>query len=206
MPANIEIKARARNFAEIRRRAEALSDTPVDVLPQEDIFFNTPQGRLKLRILAVDRGQLIYYIRPDQEGPKRSDYRISLTTEPENLKCVLELAYGIRGLVAPSRTADAAELRAARPLAVAGIGNPAQFFATLSALGIEARCVAFPDHHRFVPDDFPAGAGAILMTEKDAVKCRAFADSRFWVVPVSARVEPPLAPLVEERLRGRQAA
>jgi adenylate cyclase len=103
LPANIEIKARARDFEQIRRRAEALSDTPVDVLPQEDIFFNTPQGRLKLRILAADRGQLIYYIRPDQEGPKRSDYHISLTTEPEDLKRVLELAYGIRGRVRKTR-------------------------------------------------------------------------------------------------------
>jgi adenylate cyclase len=103
LPANIEIKARARDFDEIRRRAEALSDTSVDVLRQEDIFFNTPRGRLKLRILAADRGQLIYYTRPDQEGPKRSDYRISLTTEPENLKHVLELAYGIRGLVRKTR-------------------------------------------------------------------------------------------------------
>lgn len=103
MPANIEIKARARNFAEIRRRAEALSDKPVDVLPQEDIFFNTPQGRLKLRILSTGQGQLIYYTRPDQEGPKRSDYHIFLTTDSENLKRVLELAYGIRGIVRKTR-------------------------------------------------------------------------------------------------------
>lgn len=103
MPANIEIKARARNFAEIRRRAETLSDKPVDVLPQEDIFFNTPQGRLKLRILSTGQGQLIYYTRPDQEGPKRSDYHIFLTTDSENLKRVLELAYGIRGIVRKTR-------------------------------------------------------------------------------------------------------
>ena len=72
MPANIEIKARARDFEEIRRHAESLSDTPVEVIPQEDIFFNTEQGRLKLRVLALNLGQLIYYTRPDQEGPKRS--------------------------------------------------------------------------------------------------------------------------------------
>ncbi len=103
MPSNIEIKARARNFDEIRRRAEELSDVPVDVIPQEDIFFNTPQGRLKLRILSEDRGQLIYYTRPDQEGPKRSDYHIFHTAEPADLKRVLELAYGIRGIVRKTR-------------------------------------------------------------------------------------------------------
>ncbi len=103
MPSNIEIKAYARDFNGIRRRAEALSDKPVEVLPQEDTFFNTPQGRLKLRVLSASSGQLIYYTRPDQEGPKRSDYHISLTTDPGNLKRVLELAYGIRGVVRKTR-------------------------------------------------------------------------------------------------------
>ena len=103
MPANIEIKARARDFAEIKSRAERLSDTPVEVIPQEDIFFNVPQGRLKLRILASDNAQLIYYTRPDQEGPKRSDYHIAYTNDPDNLKRVLELSYGIRGKVKKTR-------------------------------------------------------------------------------------------------------
>jgi len=103
MPANIEIKAHARDFEEIRSRAEKLGDTSVEVIPQEDIFFNAPLGRLKLRILAPDRGQLIYYTRPDQEGPKRSDYHISETSDPENLKRVLELTYGIRGIVKKTR-------------------------------------------------------------------------------------------------------
>jgi predicted adenylyl cyclase CyaB len=103
LPSNIEIKARLRNFDEIRRRAEDLSDAPVEVIPQEDTFFNTPQGRLKLRLLEAGRGQLIYYARPDQEGPKRSDYHISHTSDPLNLKRVLELAYGIRGVVRKTR-------------------------------------------------------------------------------------------------------
>ena len=103
MPANIEIKARARDFADIKSRAESLSDTPVKIIPQEDTFFNVPQGRLKLRILAADNAQLIFYTRPDKEGPKRSDYHIAHTSDPENLKRVLELAYGIRGVVKKTR-------------------------------------------------------------------------------------------------------
>jgi predicted adenylyl cyclase CyaB len=103
MPSNIEVKARARNFAEIKTRAEKLSDTRVEVIPQEDTFFNTPQGRLKLRVLLGEKGQLIYYTRPDQEGPKRSDYHISYTADPANLKRVLELAYGIRGVIRKTR-------------------------------------------------------------------------------------------------------
>lgn len=103
MPSNIEIKARAHKFDEIRRRAASLSSRPMETIPQEDIFFNTPQGRLKLRILSENRGQLIYYTRPNQEGPKRSDYHFSYTPDPANLKRVLELAYGIRGVVRKTR-------------------------------------------------------------------------------------------------------
>jgi predicted adenylyl cyclase CyaB len=102
LPSNIEIKARVRNFEEIQSRAEKLSDTPVEVIPQVDTFFVTQQGRLKLRVVG-DHGQLIYYTRPDREGPKRSDYHIARTADPQNLKRVLELAYGVRGVVRKTR-------------------------------------------------------------------------------------------------------
>jgi predicted adenylyl cyclase CyaB len=103
MPANIEIKARSRDFASQRRQAEALSDDPVQVIPQEDTFFHIPTGRLKLRQLAPDRGQLVYYDRPDQDGPKRSDYHIFETGDPETLKTTLRLALGVRGVVRKTR-------------------------------------------------------------------------------------------------------
>ncbi len=103
MPTNIEIKARVRDFPELRRRAETLSDSPLEVIPQQDTFFVTPKGRLKLRVLTSDRAQLIYYERPNQDGPKRSDYFIFNTDDPENLKNTLELALGIRGIVKKTR-------------------------------------------------------------------------------------------------------
>ena len=103
MPANIEITARARDFGELRRRAEALSDMPVQVIPQEDTFFLTPRGRLKLRLLRPDLAQLVYYERPDQGGPKRSNYHIFETHDPEGLKTALTLALGVRGVVRKTR-------------------------------------------------------------------------------------------------------
>ena len=91
--------------------------------------------------------------------------------------------------------------------AVAGIGNPARFFADLRAKGIVATGHSFPDHHRYTAADLDfAGASAILMTEKDAVKCKGFADERFWSLPVEAIIEPALIALVEEKLRGSQIA
>jgi predicted adenylyl cyclase CyaB len=103
MPANIEIKARARNFAYLRQRAESLSDTPVEIIPQVDTFFHTPKGRLKLRQLSPNRGQLVYYDRPDQDGPKRSNYHIFETSNPDGLKATLSLALGVRGVVRKTR-------------------------------------------------------------------------------------------------------
>jgi len=103
MPANIEIKARVHDFAALQSRAEALSDTPVQVIPQEDTFFQTTRGRLKLRQLAPDQAQLVYYERPDQEGPKRSTYHIFETGDPQNLKESLSLALGVRGVVRKRR-------------------------------------------------------------------------------------------------------
>ncbi len=103
MPSNIEIKARARNFKDIRSRAEALTDTPVQVLPQEDTFFGVAHGRLKLRVRGDGPAQLIYYERPDRDGPKRSDYHIFETPDPESLKTTLGLALGTRGIVRKTR-------------------------------------------------------------------------------------------------------
>ncbi|GAB3272223.1 tetraacyldisaccharide 4'-kinase [Parahaliea aestuarii] len=62
---------------------------------------------------------------------------------------------------------------AERVQALAGIGQPAQFFATLEAAGLSVQAHSFPDHHAYSAADFAAlPAGPIIMTEKDAVKCR----------------------------------
>jgi predicted adenylyl cyclase CyaB len=62
-----------------------------------------PHGRLKLRVGVPNPAQLIYYERPDQDGPKRSDYQIFETSDPQNLKRVLSRALGIRGIVRKTR-------------------------------------------------------------------------------------------------------
>ncbi len=73
--------------------------------------------------------------------------------------------------------------------AVAGIGEPERFFASLRSAGIAVVPHAFADHHAYAPGDFQFGSALpILMTEKDAVKCTPFADSRMHSVPVDARL------------------
>lgn len=72
----------------------------------------------------------------------------------------------------------------------AGIGNPDRFFQMLRSKGFVFQEHAFPDHYCFQQTDFhflKANAW-VLMTEKDAVKCRAFADERYWYLPVDAKL------------------
>ena len=90
--------------------------------------------------------------------------------------------------------------------ALAGIGHPERFFGQLAAMGIEATPHRFADHHRFVAADLDiVDARAILMTEKDALKCEAFADDRCWYLPVSASIDERFVTLVEGKLRGPKA-
>jgi tetraacyldisaccharide 4'-kinase len=71
--------------------------------------------------------------------------------------------------------------------AVAAIGNPQRFFRQLRGAGIELIEHPYPDHHAFGPADLQFGdERAVLMTEKDAVKCAGFADNHHWFVPVEA--------------------
>ena len=112
-----------------------------------------------------------------------------------------------RNLVHLDRVADPSQWRGMEIHALSGIGNPQRFFDMVASLGIAARCHAFPDHHDFTAGDiaFP-GASAILMTQKDAVKCTAFADERCWYLPLRALVDPALVALVLEKIRGFKAA
>lgn len=96
-------------------------------------------------------------------------------------------------LLDPGKTSTAAELRKLRCHAVAGIGHPQRYFRHLAALGLNIVEHAFPDHHPYRAADLSfADCDAILLTEKDAVKCSAFADERYWVLRVEAQIDPAL--------------
>jgi tetraacyldisaccharide 4'-kinase len=73
--------------------------------------------------------------------------------------------------------------------ALAGIGNPARFFTFLAAKGLETINHPFPDHHFFNAKQIHfKDALPVFMTEKDAVKCRAFASDNHWFVPIEAQL------------------
>jgi tetraacyldisaccharide 4'-kinase len=103
--------------------------------------------------------------------------------------------------------ADPRQWRGQEVHAVSGIAHPQRFFDMVRAQGIAATTHEFADHHPFTASEiaFP-GAVAILMTQKDAVKCTAFADERFWFLPLRATIDPALLALVEEKIHSYQAA
>jgi predicted adenylyl cyclase CyaB len=104
MAKNVEIKARIESIDSILPRAGALADSgPIEII-QDDTFFVCDKGRLKLRTFSPDEGQLIFYRRADQRGPKESFYLISHTSSPGSLRESLSLAYGQVGRVRKNRT------------------------------------------------------------------------------------------------------
>lgn len=75
--------------------------------------------------------------------------------------------------------------------AVAAIGDPERFFATLREAGVTLQTRAFADHHAYSPEELAFTDGRpVLMTEKDAVKCAAFAEPDWWYLPVTAHLTP----------------
>ena len=85
-------------------------------------------------------------------------------------------------------------------LAVTGIGRPQGFFDMLEAQGVRFSPRAFADHHAFQPQDLPAD-GAVLMTEKDAVKCFTFAGADWWAVELDVAPEAGFIRWLDARLK-----
>jgi tetraacyldisaccharide 4'-kinase len=104
------------------------------------------------------------------------------------LKVTMRMAPGDAHAVAHGGAVRSlASFRGSPVHAVAAIGNPQRFFATLRGAGLEIVEHAFPDHHAYQDTDLRfADNWPVLMTEKDAVKCAGFAEPRCWFVPVTA--------------------
>ncbi len=101
---NVEIKARIESVEAMVPRVARLADQGPIEIEQDDTFFACERGRLKLRAFSDTEGQLIFYRRPDQTGPKESFFVISPTGSPDSLREALSLAFGSTGRVRKHRT------------------------------------------------------------------------------------------------------
>ncbi|HEX2824798.1 MAG TPA: tetraacyldisaccharide 4'-kinase [Burkholderiales bacterium] len=136
---------------------------------------------------------------PLREPASRLETVDAVVVNGESMKLVGSRFHNLRD---PQRTASAEDFRGKRVVAVAGIGHPPRFFAHLKRLGIEFEPRAFPDHHAYKPLDIAfEGADAVVMTEKDAVKCAAFASDKHWMLPVEAELDARLGELVLSKIR-----
>lgn len=199
-----------------RNRVDAASlliGTGVDVILADDGLQNPSLAR-DIEICVIDgerrlgNGHLLP-AGPLRESPERLahvDFVICNGGQTHADEIPMRLlgnsASRVDGLVSPR---PLEEFAGRRVHAVAGIGNPGRFFDSLRQHGIEVIEHAFTDHHALTRADLDfADALPILMTEKDAVKCRSFADSRCWKVPVSAELPGSFFDAIDQRLRSRK--
>lgn len=103
MAKNIEIKARARDFEQQLATAKTLCDGATFVLDQRDVFYRCHDGRLKLRFENDDPPVLVAYHRPDQDGPKLSDYLLYESRDGQQLDATLAKVLGRLGVVCKHR-------------------------------------------------------------------------------------------------------
>ncbi|PHR96386.1 MAG: adenylate cyclase [Blastopirellula sp.] len=104
MPSNIEIKLAVSDRSSLESLVQPLADSGPELLVQEDIFFCTDSGRLKLRIINQEYAELIHYHRPNIAGIRQSVYVRTPVPEPDALQAILAETMGQLGIVRKRRT------------------------------------------------------------------------------------------------------
>jgi len=142
-------------------------------------------------------------LREPRSAAARADFVVVTggTAQPDEYAMALVPSDVLRRVDRPVITRPFRDLVGRPAHAVAGIADPERFFDALEEAGVEVIRHPFPDHHRFRPRHIHFGDQLpVLMTEKDAVKCRDFADERHWYWPVSAEPEAAFEQALLHRL------
>lgn len=142
---------------------------------------------------------------PLREPPfrlKKVDFVVSNGVNQANEHAMQLLVGQIIQLNNPMLSCSTTHIKQKTIHAIAGIGNPTRFFDLLKSLGLTIVEHVFPDHYKFRATDIDFGADAlVIMTEKDAVKCRSFADERHWVLPIYAHLSENFAEELLEKIK-----
>ena len=174
--------------------ARLLLDAGCDVILADDGLQHY-RLRRAVEICVVDGARRFGNRRLLPAGPLREplarlgevDFRVCNGGSAESGEVPMHLEGGMARALRDNAAQSLEAFRGQRVHALAGIGHPQRFFDDLRAHGIEVVPHPFPDHHAYAPGDLDFGDTApVLMTEKDAVKCAAFAPPQAWAVPVRA--------------------
>jgi tetraacyldisaccharide 4'-kinase len=135
----------------------------------------------------------------------RADLQIATGGGLEGLPTLALVAADAVSLAEPAARRPLSDFKDRPVRAVAGIGHPERFFATLRGHGLTVLETAYPDHHRFSAEDLRSwGDDTVLMTEKDAVKCQRLPHGgRLWSVPVTAVPEQGFVAALSALMRRR---
>lgn len=125
---------------------------------------------------------------PLREKPRPVGWRVVNGGEARSGEWPMKLRFAPLRSLRGDEACDYAAFAGCRVNAVAGIGNPQRFFAALRGQGLDIVEHPFPDHHVFAAADFASMQPPVLMTEKDAVKCRALGLEGAWYAPVAAEL------------------
>jgi tetraacyldisaccharide 4'-kinase len=122
----------------------------------------------------------------------------------EASQCAFSLtAMSLINVSRPTITLSVQTLQGKKVHALAGIASPQRFFNYLISLGAEVIAHPYPDHYQFKSRDLQGFSveDQIIMTEKDAVKCRAFATKNSWFLPIEAQLNLTLVTALEDCLQ-----
>ncbi len=157
-----------------------------------------PQGPLREPLARAEEVDAIVLNGDDAALPRG----VTPAHAPYRMRLVPGTVYRVNN---PAETSEIARFRGRRLTAAAGIGHPERFFGMLRGMGLSFHRMPLDDHFAYETNPFTGrNSEAILMTEKDAVKCRRFHESRMWAVPVTAQVDPQLVEAVLAHIGGRK--
>lgn len=188
-----------------------LESAEVDVIISDDGLQHYRLAR-DIELVIID-GQrrlgngLLMPMGPLREGPSRLasvDLVITNGGEPQQGEYPMSLTPSEWLRVKDNQPVSSTEIAEREAVAMAGIGHPPRFFDTLKALGLRPiACHGFADHQAYTVEELQGlcePAQMLLMTEKDAVKCRSFAGEHWYYLPVTASLPDEVAQYLKTKL------
>jgi tetraacyldisaccharide 4'-kinase len=124
--------------------------------------------------------------------------QLGTSTDQHTMSLLGETLYSVQS---PQQKKLLTDLSGMKVHAVAAIGNPKRFFTQLRQAGLEVTEHSFPDHYFYQPSDLEFGDGLpVIMTEKDAVKCKSFQNDLLWYLPVDVQIEEDFSTALLKKL------